>query len=236
VPTYVPHWRLTLSGTLGTGTPAPEIWSLGMSIGASAGPLGGVPSQDVFDAMCAAVTPLITAGGMGIANTVRLTSVQVAAINASGHFATGADGAYQRLIKDYSGQQLVGNAAHSTEPPQAALVVSLNTSRVGRVGKGRFYLPMPCFPTAAADLLISAAAATSVRDVVKERLTALNAAMANGTPPQGPRVCVASGGSLKNGTPPGNYPVTSVRIGRAIDTVRSRRNALQESYTASAAL
>jgi hypothetical protein len=189
-----------------------------------------------MDAMVTASKTFIGASACGISNAVRLTAVQLAAVNAAGHFETDAKGAYVRTLVDFSSAPTTGGSVHATEPPQAALVVSLNTSRTGRVGRGRFYLPMPCFPSSPTDLLISDAAAHGVALAASTWIKALNDAAANGSPPQGPRVCVASGGSVKNAVPPGNYEVTSVRVGRVVDTVRSRRNALDEAYSANVAI
>lgn len=47
-----------------------------------------------------------------------------------------------------------------------------------------------------------------------------------------PRVVVSSGGSVKQGIPPANYAVTSVRVGRVFDTMRSRRRNQVEEYVA----
>jgi hypothetical protein len=44
------------------------------------------------------------------------------------------------------------------------------------------------------------------------------------------RVAVASGGSLVTGQGPAVRAVTSVRVGRALDTMRSRRASLLEGY------
>jgi hypothetical protein len=51
-----------------------------------------------------------------------------------------------------------------------------------------------------------------------------------------PAIVVASGGSALQGIPAANYRVTNVRVGRAFDTMRSRRRNLLEQYVQGTAL
>jgi hypothetical protein len=68
--------------------------------------------------------------------------------------------------------------------------------------------------------------ATSFANAVKALVNAVNTTA--GTRTAG-TVVIASGGSALKGIAPGLRPVTGVSVGRVVDTMQSRRNALQES-------
>jgi hypothetical protein len=231
VPTYVPHWRLTLSGTIGDVAPAPEIFSLGLSIGASAGPLGGMPNDIVWHKMLTASVAWFADAGNMISSNAHLTQIQLAAIGANGRFATDASGAYVRLLETQSGMPQPGGGVYNGTAPQVAVAVTLDTKRPGKVGRGRFFVPVPNTKPLSGNLLIPPGDAAGIAAGARDWINLINTALANGTPPQGPRVCVASGGSAKLGIAPANYPVTSVRVGRVLDTIRTRRNAVDEAYS-----
>jgi hypothetical protein len=163
-----------------------------------------------------------TSAGALSTNIVKLTRVRAAAIDSEGHTPRDPAGAYQL------GDSVVNLPAGGTGPnmaPQVALVVSLNSALEDLTGRGRFYLPMPAVALGD-DLLISAADATMIAGRMKQLVEGINAAasgLAIG------RVCVASGGSLGRSIAPANRPVISVGVGRALDTMRSRRAQLLEA-------
>jgi hypothetical protein len=108
-----------------------------------------------------------------------------------------------------------------------ALAVSLNTNRRGASGRGRFYLPCPHLALGN-DGLITANDATSMRGSLQTLLNLLNNVS---TTPQGDayQLVVASSKGFLSG-------VTHFRLGRAFDTMRSRRRSLPETYGAEQAI
>jgi hypothetical protein len=106
--------------------------------------------------------------------------------------------------------------------PQAALAVTLQSGRSGPSGRGRFYLPMPTTPLEG-DLRISVDNANSVAASVRT----LFQNIANQPFVDLPGATMAPTVASSKGY---NTPVTSVKVGRVIDTIRSRRNALAEGY------
>lgn len=109
-------------------------------------------------------------------------------------------------------------------PPQVALVVSLQTARRGPGGKGRIYLPTPVLTLDAATMTVQLPVLESVRGSVATWINALNNA---------PGVDVLNLDACVSSTKGYNTRVDSVKLGRALDTMRSRRRALLEAYTAS---
>jgi len=113
--------------------------------------------------------------------------------------------------------QVPGQAATTqSHPMQVALAVSLGTGARGASRRGRFYLPAPSVPIfALVDGLPTAASIQPIANSVRVLLTALRAAR---------RPMVVHSAIL------GNNEVTEVRVGRALDTIRSRRSAMVEGY------
>lgn len=106
-------------------------------------------------------------------------------------------------------------------PPQIALAVSLGTGARGPGARGRFYLPVPAI---ALDLATFLGDATYVGQVA-----ASTRQLREDLKGDGYTMAVNSG---KRGL----QPVTTIRVGRALDTIRSRRRALPESYVTAAPL
>jgi hypothetical protein len=105
-------------------------------------------------------------------------------------------------------------------PPQVSLAVSLMTARRGPRGKGRFFLPCPVVQLGT-DLRMSEADRDSIQGAVAGFISNLN--NWPGIDAGEPKVTVAS----TFGT---NSDVIAVRVGRALDTIRSRRSDLVEAY------
>lgn len=106
---------------------------------------------------------------------------------------------------------------------QAALVVTLETGVPrGLANRGRLYLPLPRAAVGSTGRITSSLVsgmATQMRDLLDD----LNGIATTS------RVCVASGvreGAIR--------PVTSVRVGDVIDTMRSRRAQVGEFYSSAA--
>lgn len=140
----------------------------------------------------------------------------------------GVDGRYVNpttVLHDYE-PGVPGTVVTAAFPPQAALAVSLMTefSR-GRGARGRFYLPLPGVSIDSTTGMASAGSAADIATAATTFLNALNAAL------PGWKVGVVS--NIGTGV---SNAVTNVRVGRVIDTIRSRREKFAEDYQVGAAL
>jgi hypothetical protein len=124
-------------------------------------------------------------------------------------------------------------------PPQVALCVSTVTAaRRGYSAKGRFYLPAPTADLAD-DWRLPQAHASTYAGLASTFVKVLRLREAV-LPPPAPELpgvwlpCIVS--PHKNGTGPGGtvHAITGVRVGRVLDTIRSRRTSLVEDYESSA--
>lgn len=222
--TYVPHLKVILSGTLGTSQPAPEIFALGFAIGGPT-PVVSLGPVAAWDTARAAITSWWGSGATHVHPSAKLTSMKLAFIGTSGAVATNEDGSFAQ----YKNESLAiagGGAAGPLHPPQVALAVSLYSARAATVGRGRFYLPLPSMEVDASTLGVATADQQGVVNSTLAMLNAVGAALGGSDS----RVCVASGGSVKHALPPACYPVTRIRVGAALDTIRSRRGKVSEAY------
>jgi hypothetical protein len=214
-PTYSPHLRVQCAGVFGPAGSAWEIFSYGFSIGQASGQ-GPAVGGTVLADLCDDVQEFHAGAGAHIANAARLTSIKVALVNPDGSW-NGAQAAYERSCDVPGGI----NVGASCPAPQSALAVTLRSNVNTPRTRGRFFLPMVALNPSVTDGLIAEQAATEVASAVESLITNVN--NQPGFDQNGDQVIVAS----TFGT---NSVVTSVSVGRVIDTIRSRRNALQESY------
>lgn len=216
---YVPHLRVTMTGTMGPGLQGVEEFSWGFQLGRGG---GGLPAkQDLLDVAnsIASIFNTTLAGASRPAMTLR--RVRVSDIATTGRTHRAEDGSYNHADALVTGPGTLNGAQY---PTQIALVVGLYTGLNDLTGRGRFFLPMPG-QTLQADLRISSNDAAAVADQAKTFLNSAGAAsVANGF--GGP--VLASQGSVSRGIPAANRPITGLRVGRVLDTMRSRRAQLQE--------
>jgi hypothetical protein len=210
------HQLVTFSGTLGPAAAPIEQWSFGVRFASNR---FNTASDAVVGALAAAWG---AAGSMQTIhnNTVNLTKVRVAQVDATGHVEQGTSGAFNQ--RDWVGVSPGGATGSTVYPPQCAVVASLISARAGATGKGRIFLPVTVKPLVATDLRMSITDAQSIADATKVFLNLL-VAVDPSSPVQtkGP-VVASSKGYLS--------PVLSVRVGRTIDTMRSRRRDIPEGY------
>ncbi len=209
---FAPHQRLTMIGTVGPSGAPVEIFSMGINLTGTAGAF--TPAQQTLDDLTADCVAFFGSNGTRIGPWAQLRAVKLASIGPDGKYT--ADALMNEVVPFKP-----GNAIGPVYPPQVALCVSLLTGRRGATGRGRFYLPAPVSEVDTQGLITAAEAntiATSCRDFLN--------ALGNqpGVDPGNLRPCVSSSKGY-------NTPVTGVRVGRVLDTIRSRRNALNESYT-----
>lgn len=231
--TYVPHYRVTMSGLLG-GTSGSEIFSMGFALAKFEDGLFGLTAADILDPNLTVWTDIkndcvayfARPDTMIHADAV-LTRVKIADI--------GADGLYRSAPVEFAVSQGGGFSNSGRHPNQVAYAVTLKTNGdLGRV-KGRFYVPLPSVAVDAQGI-VSNAVAEQHESSAATFINAIN--NQPGIDVLDLRMAVASQGRKnKNGTvrvPPANHAVTSVAVGQVLDTVRRRRNKLPESrdYTA----
>jgi len=212
---------ISAHGEIGTGGGAGEdIFSFGLRASGDTG-------FDAVDALAELDVPGIAAifgtyfeaAGTKIETVGHLYKVKVAALGTDGKYLTDSIEAEP----EPGGSN--GSVSAVRYPNQVALAVSLRTvTNIGRATKGRFYLPVPGHNVQTDGKIIPAevvaTAATS-----KTFLDALNTKLAADIT-QTIRLQIMS--DIGSGV---SRVVTSVRVGDVIDTIRSRRNALTETYS-----
>ena len=204
---YPVHVRLTFAGVFGQTAAPVERFMFNLSLSG-----GGTPTVAQATALLA---PFATLLDSTFISGAQPEYVKVAAI--------GADGKYLQASQRADAPPYTGTGAFRY-PPQVALVASLHTATRGRSGRGRIYLPPPDAGLVAGAATLSVTNVDAIRDKVKTFLnaivTAYNSADGGGGTAH---LIVAS----KKGTAP---QVTSISVGLALDTMRTRRRSVKESY------
>jgi hypothetical protein len=221
---FAPHVRVTALGRL--GTPQADRFSYGFNIApddgfVALGDWAGMTAAQITD-LCDSVRDFHHRGTTLISAAAVLEQVKLAII--------GADGKYMAdpVTRDYSSAG--GVPLDSTTLPQSACAVSLGTNRRGPTGRGRFFIPMIATVVDQAQFFhTNVAQADGLRDSAATMLNDINNWPGIDVIQASWRVCIAS-------TKGYNSKVNSVRVGRVIDTIRTRRNKLPEAYTATAAV
>lgn len=212
MPTTIPtnHLKLVCSGTLFGGAEQ-YSWGLAM-IPASA--TEAAPPTEVPAAVLTAVQDFHNAA---IGPPAKMTMVKLNHI--------GTDGLYTRsqtVLHEYSTP--FGGSTGANHPAQVALAISLLTdARRGLAARGRFYIPSPQATLDFTTGLIQDAARDTILVSAEALLNGLNAAL--------PDWRVGVVGRASPTDPIGAVrEVQRVRVGRVLDTIRSRRTALDEDY------
>lgn len=125
---------------------------------------------------------------------------------------------------DWTGTEVKGTGTSVVYPPQTALVVTTAAANRGNARYGRFYLPMINVPLEP-DLRIHVNQAVTIGAASTAYLKALSRAFVipNGLPHPTP-VNISMLGQGRQ------QPITRIRVGRVLDTVRTRRRQLEEAY------
>lgn len=168
--------------------------------------------EEVPQAVIDAVTAFHGSGS--IANSARLTTLKLNLIGPDGRYVDDGD----TVLHDFAPPGLPGGG-QPRHAPQVALAVSLQTARTrGRAHAGRFYVPSPTYPIDSTGR-ISAADAEVMVGNASTLIESLNAAL--------PEFIVGVASDVGTGR---FQAVTNVRVGRVLDTIRSRRSSLPEEY------
>lgn len=214
------HNRVSCIGYL--GAPNQEMFSYGFNIGVTQ---NVIPSQgpEILQDIVDDITAFHGRANTHISNGAVLTMVKFAQI--------GADGKYTKDPVIFTVNQAGGVTSNQAFTlPQSALAISLGTARRGPTGRGRFYIPLPVLDVDAADgFRFNPNVALAIRDSAATLLNDVNNAPGIDYFGTEPEVVIASSKGY-------NTRVTTVRVGRIVDTIRSRRNQLAEIYTPDAAI
>jgi hypothetical protein len=215
-PAFANHIRLTLSGEFAgqSGLGEYERFSFGVNLSDPSDISSSRFSADGLADVVADSSAFFARPGTFISGDVRLREVKLARI--------APDGTYRADPLIASVNVPGGSGPGLRYPPQVSLAVSLQTATRGPRGKGRFYLPGPSIGFDNSTAQISVGDATAVRDSATTWIVNLNDWP--GVDGQDPRVTVASSAGM-------NSDVTGVRVGRVLDTIRSRRGQIPEGYT-----
>jgi hypothetical protein len=197
------HIRVRANGTLGPLSNPYEIFSYGFCLKSNAG--SGVADAD---AIAAKVAAYHSDSRTLISTRAHLTEVAVSEVGPSG----AQNGQTARVVVD-----VVGGSNGGTVPPQIAYRVSLSDGLRGRSHRGGWYVPLPAASLSADDPRMSANDAAGAAASAKDLIAALNSG------PNAQQLIIAS-------QVLGALVVTQVRVGRALDTIRSRRNTMVEDY------
>lgn len=205
------HTRMTWSGVVGSASAPIERWSFSIN---SMILIDDAIADAAFTTMG---DRLYTAWETGfktcLAADVRLTETRLASILSTGKTARRADGSYLQKVQ---GRDSIGTGGVANYLPlQTAVAVSLRTTRADATGKGRFFLPTPGYTPLTTDKRLTEGSANQILTSCK---TALEYLAANALDPW---VVSSLGYATK---------VNGIRVGRVLDTMRSRREDLVEGY------
>jgi hypothetical protein len=202
-----PFMRLNVSGTLFDF----ETFSFGFTFVHTGTGTIDAP-QEVPAGMVSALSTYFA--GELINNKAKMKLVKFNLIGVDGHYANQGT----TVLHEYT-TPIAGASPSPIPPAQNALAVSLRTPiGRGRAHAGRFYLPL-CSATIDADGHINAGQRDAELVRVTTLLNALNAASGNW------KLGVVSNLGIGE-----ENLVTHARIGRTMDTIRSRRTKIPEAY------
>lgn len=194
---------------------ATETWQFGLRLD-SGFTTSGEPTQTQLNTIRDAYATMHATASFS--PTARYIGMKWAKIGEDGKYVGGGDSITTFLATPLGGGSGTGSSVSAF--PQICVVVSLTTDRLrGYASRGRFYSAPTNLPVGS-DGRLAVAAAVSLRDRAKTFLDTVNGAGL------GPVTVYSNvGEGLKR-------EVTGVRVGRVVDTMRSRRSSLDEDYQA----
>jgi len=220
--------HITCTGQLGTGGGAgEEIFSFGFRA-------SGLADFDAAGALDGLDVPAIAVlcgeyfqdATLHLHQDAHLFKVKVAAISTTGHYIEGADPV--EAEPDPGGVH--GSDSTIRHPNQIAVCISTRTNTtVGRATRGRFFLPLPADGVNVTGK-VDAARATARAELTASFFTSLNTELEAGSGDDS-NLCIMSNSGAGR-----TLGITKIRVGTVLDTIRSRRNALSEDYSADVAV
>lgn len=182
-----------------------ESWSCSLNI-------GGTPAVNLAaSTFQAAIGTWMATSSAKISAAAKLDFIKFNDINP-------VTGRYVLPISDEILQNDMATGVLAPGPGQNSIVVSTRTTlQRGRAHAGRWYPPTGGVPIVALDGRISAADAAGMAGAARTLVNAINTALAG----QGQVVVFSKVGQSVQ-------PVTAIRVGRVVDTMRSRRAQLLE--------
>lgn len=225
---YPKHWLFSFGGTLLNGQ---EIWQNNIRFAdGTAGPIDIVDEQSTLERFMDVLSARFVLGlpqGLGYSAGTRLLWGKFNQIQSDGRY----EDEDRTTVLDLPGSGAAATASVQSYAPQLALAVSWTTDKTRGLAKGgRIFIPMPAVG-AESDGQIGAstrqALATSWASLLSEF---------NNEPGVDLGTLVASvvSGVDTNGRSGAVSQITGVRVGSVLDTMRTRRNALVEQYSAAA--
>lgn len=207
-------YHCTLRGTIDSGTVG-EIFS--HSLGIESGFTTDVVAQAVHDTWITLWGS--DALGIGTFFTPQITYTEVTAAQVIDPMVPDLGAAVHKAFVP----PLTGRAVGNMLPSQCSVAVSLTagTRPDGRPFKGRFYLPTPHVAALDPSGLLPSASTTNLAIMLRDWLDSLTSLG------HYPSVWSRTVDDLVN-------PVTLVRVGNRVDTIRSRRNRFPETYASEA--
>lgn len=222
------HYLVTFGGTSCSGI---EEWQTGIRFAPSAdktpddllGGLLAISVSDIFDALGGVISNITV--GITYPTTLVAKWAKVAVLK--------RDGTYAGAPKIAEGSKAGQSSNAFAVPPQLAWAVTLATGKeFGMAQKGRMYWPVPVNPS---QLLSGTTGQTDVgyttsfRDKVKSALDAVEGEVSTIGVPVFAAVMSSGGGKSNPGGVGTTNAVTTISVGRALDTQRSRRRNIDEA-------
>jgi hypothetical protein len=213
------HFKFTVRGTFDA---TPETWVTGCHFSRAN---QGEADAGYDDINSGSVTAAVVAffGSSIFTQDLKVKDWRMYQIGTNGRMETNAP-----LMHDFVTDGPSGTAGAWKYPPQIACVVSLVAANRGPAKHGRMYLPSMAKPLGSGGR-ISAGDAGEIREATTTFLKAVADSIDLEVLTQSAAVNVSTG-------PPGSstgtiQEVDHLEVGRALDTMRSRRRALLEDYS-----
>jgi hypothetical protein len=196
----------------GTAWGGKEQWSTSLRIDQAT-----LPPAATLDSVRTRFNTFYQTASVGISTSAFYFGVKAAIIGPDGRYPAAGNSISSLMSTPQPG------AGPGFGYPQLTTVVTLNTALLrGKGSVGRMFLPPTSLPIQA-DGRLATSVAQLVATASASLITDLNGLLDGD-------VSVFGGG--EGGTGPGSQrDVTSVRVGRVVDTQRRRRNQLSEDYT-----
>lgn len=202
-----------------------EIWTNGITLGHEDKDFDGFPEQidrNSYNDIVQNIKDWFQRNSSRISNGATLEWVKFAVVGTDGKYAATSDGNYA-LNVTYDFDPIYGADA-STIAPQLSVALTMETDvRRGAGRYGRIYPPLTGTPGGDGYDQYTTERAESFKELLDDINDSSDGLI--GAADNAPRVVIAS--AVGQGR---NASVKRVKVGRVIDTQRSRRNAMVEDY------